>query len=236
MKKKNKTNASLKIFYVIFLILGIGFCIASIFFIKSGKEFMDKAVEITGTISLIEIDHDSDGDTTHNVYVNYEYNGVKYENKSVSTYTASMDEGDEIKLYCDPDNPEKVDNSYGEITPGIIMAIMGIGFMLFGILPLIGDHKKNSLKKRLLQEGQKIFAIVYDVSQNTSLEVNGRNPAVVTCRYEDMNTGELKEYKSNNIWDDSVYSLIVGETNIPVYIDRQDSSKYYVDVDSVLGD
>ncbi|MBR4083329.1 MAG: DUF3592 domain-containing protein [Lachnospiraceae bacterium] len=217
----------------IFGLVGVIFLIVCTFLTISGKKFDETAVEVSGTIMTIESYRDSDGDRHHRVYVDYEYQGRKYKDVRLNSYNSSMREGKEIILKLDPDNPEKVRTLHGNLIASVIMGGMGLIFVLVGIIPTVLGIRKDRRNKKLREQGRYIYAIVERIDINYSYSLNGRHPFVVYCNYQDEFSGVLYRFMSDNIWTDP-YPILQQGSEVRVYVDGQDYSKYHVDVESYL--
>lgn len=105
--------------------------IGGIFFLIEGISFREKAVEITAEIVDIETRYElKNGEKKryHDVYVDYTYNGVEYNDVSLNEYNSGMSVGERITLLCDPDNPGDIrSNTATYLTPGLMM---GMGLIL----------------------------------------------------------------------------------------------------------
>ncbi|MBR3824066.1 MAG: DUF3592 domain-containing protein [Lachnospiraceae bacterium] len=229
MKKKN----FYPILFGIFGIVGVILIVSSILVFAAGKKFDETAVEITGTISYIDSYWDSDGDRHYQVYVDYDFQGHEFTDIRLGTYTSSMYEGKEITLKVDPENPGKVKTPHSYMIAGIILAVLGVIFALIGIISAVIGIKKSAKKKELLQQGRYICAVVERVDMNYNYYVNGRHPYVIYCNYQDEYSGVLYRFKSDNMWTDP-YPFLQQGSNVRVYVDGQDYSKYYVDVEGSL--
>ena len=106
---------------------------------------------------------------------------------------------------------------------GIIWLLVGGGFLIF-----VGAKDKK--KKDLMQNGNMVYAEVTGGSEVFNVEVNGRHPWKLECKYEDPFSGEIYLYSSRNMFVDP-YPYIGQQ--IAVYVDRNDPSKYYVDIQSL---
>lgn len=112
----------------------------------------------------------------------------------------------------------------------IVFGSAGAPFLLVGIGFLIFVGIKNKKKKELMQNGNLIHAMVTGGSEVLNVEVNGRHPWKLECRYEDPFSGDIYLYSSRSIFVDPY--LYIGQ-QIAVYVDRNDPSKYYVDIQSL---
>ncbi|MCR4757761.1 MAG: hypothetical protein K5792_08180 [Butyrivibrio sp.] len=100
----------------------------------------------------------------------------------------------------------------------------GIGFTILGVTAS-GEGKK----KRLMENGRLIHAVVEGIELNTFITVNDMNPYNVFCGYVDPTTGEKIEFKSNNLYFNPNEFYELG-SYIDVYVDQDNYKKYYVDV------
>ena len=105
---------------------------------------------------------------------------------------------------------------------GLVFAGIGIGMYL-------SLRRRSALKEELIAGGYYEFATVISIDRNIRISINGRHPFVVVCRIE--RGGVLHEYKSDNLFTHP--GLKAGDP-IPVYLDRNDDSHYYVDVESAM--
>ena len=228
-----KRNKTVNLVFGIFAVIGSIFVIAGIIWLVSGLQFRKSAVEVTAVISEIDSYRDSDGDINHNVYVNYSYDGNTYNNMRLSEYSSSMYEGKEISLLVDPENPRKIGTVLGKIIGGVMFAGIGSIFALVGICPIIAMSRKKARKKKLIAAGRSIFGTVDNIACNTSYSVNGRHPFVVYCSYKDEYKDLIYRFKSDNLWTDPS-QIIQSGSEIRIYVDGTDFSKYHVDTESLL--
>ncbi|MBD5545644.1 MAG: hypothetical protein HDR01_15715 [Lachnospiraceae bacterium] len=223
-----KNDMVLPICLSIFAVIGIGLIVASICLFANGLLFRQSAVEITGTIEDITYYYDSDDEIHHQVFVTYAFEGKNYEGVRLNEYDGSMYVGKEIPLLCDPENPRKIETTSGFYWASITLFVMGIVCAGIGIIPLVVLLKKSLQAKRLLAKGYVLYATVEKVTINTSLTVNGQNPYVIYCTWQNEYTGALYRFKSKNLWVEPAFDT---GSEIKVYVDENDYSKYYVDTE-----
>lgn len=228
--RKNKT---LIIFFAVFAVSGIIMLITSFWQLAEGIRFQKKAVEVTGKIVDIVSYKASDGDMSYAVYVTYTYEGKTYEKIRLGGYSSSMFVGKSISLLCDPENPDKVQTASDLWVVVIVLMLMGIVFSCVGIIPAVLVAKRRKREKRLIAEGIVLNAIVVNIDMNRSLSVNRRHPYIIECIWRDEYSDVTYRFRSGNLWTDPGIYFDIG-SQINVYADRNDYSKYYVDAESVL--
>lgn len=207
--------------------------IGGIIFFISGSRFKENAIPVTGVITRIETSRDSDGDTSHSVFVTYEVNGTTYSNIHLSEYSSSMYEGKSIELYCDPYDPAKVSTTLGYIIASGVLLLLGIIFSCIGIIPAIISMIKKNLHKNVQANGRRIYGVVDSIDYDTNLSVNGRNPFIVYCTYTDEFAGVTYRFKSDHVWTDP-YPILQPGSSIEIFVMPNDFSKYYVNVEGAL--
>lgn len=221
------------IFLSIFSITGLIFLISGIIWMISGVKFKETAVEISAEIVDINTYEDSDGDTSHRVYVNYSFNGTDYEHVQIHSYNSSMYVGKTISLLCDPKNPVNLQSSSSYIIGSVIFIFLGAVFALVGIIPCIKLIKRRIKRNKLLTSGQTLNATVDKIICNPNMHVNGQHPYVIYCSYYDAYKDITYRFKSDNLWTNPEPAITCGGY-IDVRVDTNDYSIYYVDADSAI--
>ncbi len=114
----------------------------------------------------------------------------------------------------------------------IVALVLGVQILVFGSIGggfLLNQKKKQRLKERLMREGYYEMADVVDVVRQHNVQVNGRCPYRVICRI--LRDGVLHEYRSEML---PYHPGLAAGAQVPVYLDRYDERKYYVDVERVM--
>lgn len=122
--------------------LFIGVCIAfsGISRLNQSKRFESKAVEIQATVSQVSkhVSAGSDSGDYYDIYVNYEYNGMKYQNVHLTSQGMLCQVGDLETVLIDPDHPSVCTTgnslspaSYALIAGGIFLVIIMV-MKIFG--------------------------------------------------------------------------------------------------------
>lgn len=232
MKKDKLSQKILILVPGAFLIAGIGMLIGGIFLLMSTLRFKETAVEIPGEITRIDGAYDNDGDEHYSVFVSYEYNGERYENVRLNSYSSSMYEGKKISLYCDPESPRHIQAGSMLYFAPVFLLAMGTVFALVGGGILIPTIITVSNRKKIREQGISIYATVEEIVYDTSIAVNGRHPYAIYCTYRDDYKDVTYRFKSGELWSDPSAVFPVGSM-IEVKVDANDYSKYYVNVDEM---
>jgi len=235
-----KNNANM-----IFLIVGTFLIIIGLFAARMGGikmidayRYSSKAMTTEGVITDIELERYGSGTETRTrriANVDYVINGNKYESKI--NFKAGMLIGDEITIYYLPDEPQIASlGSRTDLLAGIfIFVVGGLVFIAAGIHFLNVIRKKTAIKKYVKQNGTMIYAEVIAVETDFSVSVQGGNPySLLKCAVKDPETNKITAtYNSWGVKNDNLGSYVGKQ--VKVYLDPQDKSKYYVDLEDLMG-
>ena len=114
----------------------------------------------------------------------------------------------------------------------VLLLVLGVQVLIFGGIGvgcLLYLRKRRLLRERLLADGYREMADVIGTELQVNVRVNGRYPYRLVCRI--ARDGVLHEYRSDLLPADP--GLPPG-SRVPVYLDRYDARKYYVDVESIM--
>lgn len=189
---------------------------------RSWNRFKNDAVPVTAYISEIETYTDSDNEKQHNVYIEYEYEGVSYSDK-LNYYISGMKKGDSVQIYVDLYSPS-INKSYSSVynTVAILFALLfgGIGGGLVG-----HEVKRAIFVNRLISEDKYVFA-VYSHEEKSNYSVNDVVYDRSVFVYDDGSGGELTFNSEPYPPDSHPYS---DGSTVRVYVDIEaDPKKYYV--------
>lgn len=226
-RKKRKNSVPVLVF-LIFALAGLGMIIGGFAFMANSLNFRKTAVEVTGTITEITSRRDSDGDVHHTTRVSYSYNGRDFDNVPLGYYNSNMYEGKDILLLVDPENPGHMTSKSGDTFTYILLLAMGAVFAAVGIIPLIGSLVGSRKRKKLMENGRQLHAVVERTDINTSVRYNGRHPYIVYCTYQDIGADVTYRFKSRSLMQDPGYAP--GDP-IEVFVDPEDYSNYVVMAD-----
>ncbi len=225
--KLNNKGFSVELFVGVGLaLIGLVFFIAGLVCGISQKMFLDRAKITEAEISLVDIYYDNDGSECVDVYVTYTVDDVEYSMKELNIRNSDMHEGETIEIYYDTKNPDKMQAISTGYTYMWGFGGVGLGIMLFGgffiaIYVRNGAIKKNGYMKKM---PVKMVDVCYPI------QTGGRMARRVICYNPNPKLDELNEYRSHLIWDDVVDSIDCDDL-IPVYIDKNNPKKYFMDVD-----
>ncbi len=206
------------IFGLIFMIIGIN--------IKIMTEGIKKnSVKTDATITNIRSFTNSDGESDYIVEVSFEVDGVYYSGR-LDYYDITMDKGDRVTIYYNPDNPSEILSHGGTVIFYIFLIVGGgvaiIGGMLTGIFVT-----EKSQKKKLIQ------ADIVDCITDYSIEIDGKNPYFI-LRATYIANGEKHYFNKKNLEKD--LSVIIEKNQIktvPVYVNPENFSEYNMDISGI---
>lgn len=228
-----RKSVSSRLFFILFgsIFAGIGaiFLIISIVLMVDNQNFKNKADKIVGVITEINAYYDSDDDLNHEVRVSYQYNGETYESR-LSEYSSSMYEGDRIDLYVDPENPYRVRSGSVATILFLIFGGLGLVFFLIGSGFLVKEILHKSKQNQLKQNGRKLRATITGGDMCYTVTINNRHPYKLDCMYQDEFTKESYLFSSDFVFDPPENYI---DAQVDVYVDPNEMSKYYVDMDSL---
>ncbi len=111
----------------------------------------------------------------------------------------------------------------------------GIGMVLLivGIVLLVCFKQQKESGNTLLQDGYYVMAKVERIYQNRWVHIWGKWPYVVECSYQDSQ-GNVYRFKSGNVMFDP--HSVIKDDLIRVYVDKNNFSRYYVDIRKISDD
>lgn len=142
------SSQSNKIAIVVSLIIGVVFAFTGIGLLIQSRQRAKYYIATTAIIDDIDVyveeEWDDDGywetRTYYDVYVDYEVNSVKYNDVFLDSYSSSMYEGAEIRIYYDSRDPSKISYNLTNWTSGAIctaVGAVGLGVAVFFIVKQI---------------------------------------------------------------------------------------------------
>lgn len=116
--------------------------------------------------------------------------------------------------------------------PFLLLFLVGGLFIFAGIFATISTIKNRPDRNNLKKTGQKCSGVIIRVTLDYSTTLNGRHPQMAVCHVVDSYSGEPFEVTSTAYMSDLNRFLM---REVDVYIDRYDRSKYFVDIEALVG-
>ena len=153
-----------------------------------------------------------------------------YVHQGNKEYTPEMSRGDLITINFMPDTPDKPRYVRKSAWTELLTAITGLIIIGLGVTATYLQRKARRKRMRLMETGKRIEAVITDIKQDENQSMKGMHPIIISCRYISPE-GRLYLFNSAPAWHRS-YEINL-RTKIPVYVDSDNPSHYYVDVESV---
>ena len=114
----------------------------------------------------------------------------------------------------------------------IVFGAMGAAFLLTGLILLGLDLRRRTRLRAACEDGICVQARIAEFRTNNRVNLNGMHPTVAECHWTDPDTGIVHVYFSRYLYV-HVEDLVKGQ-EVPLYLNRDDPSVGYVDIDAVL--
>ena len=211
-------------------IIGVIVLIASIALFVYDYQLEKRAVNITATITTIDYDKGKPQAT-----VKYSVERETYRQKVDVLEDKEYNIGDGLDIKYDMNNPGKlIENEHYIIyLPLLVISIL---ILLISVPKTKKILKKNSNIKYLKAKGLYLNGTIRDIIiNNNGKKVKGVFPYKLRCKY--FNPTDQQEYLFESV--DTYINLNeimmkYHNKEVLVYIDKQNTSNYYVDLDSLL--
>lgn len=229
----NNSKKVLRILGIVFIAVAIIVVVIFSFVITSNDSKKEEYDLITARISDIETEARKTSDGTkysHKVYVEYIYDGHRYEDVYLSFYSSSMHVGGEVDVYVNPDDPYDLYYDVGNfliifpIIFGGVFGIAGIVMLIFGI----GSKGRSELTHL----GIAVEAFVTYCGRS-NVTVNDAPTYVIKAEYTDAN-GQARSVKTDLLDFDPTAYVMQNAGKIMVYVDPKKPSRYYIDTAVML--
>ena len=79
-----------------------------------------------------------------------------------------------------------------------------------------------------METGIALQGVIKDIAVNNSVSINGSNPRKLICEAT-LPNGQPRYFESGNV-SPMIHPSVIGQP-ITIYVDRDDDSKYYIDVE-----
>ena len=221
-----------KLIFGIFAIVGALIILGGFKLQDVNTKFLEIAQTTSAQITDIDVYHDSDGDSHHTVYVEFDVDNKEYAG-TLNEYNSGMYIGEKITVYYDPQNPNNFKSS-GIKYVGYIVSAFGSIFFLIGIIPIGLGIKKSSNSKKLKESGFLIEAQIDKVYFNKNYAVNGRHPYRLSAHAQLPNSEKIYTFESENVWGNLQAVIDTHKfEKVNVYINLDNPKKYYVDLEEI---
>ena len=117
----------------------------------------------------------------------------------------------------------------------LFLGIFGlVGAIEYGIAigMVVRDKRKRKEREYLKSYGKRALADITDIQPQYNIRINGRNPLILYCRYENPADRKIYLYKSDYLDDNP--AIAIDETQVTVYYDPQNPEVYFVDTDALF--
>jgi hypothetical protein len=216
------------------LLIGKIFCgigiICAILMIVMGVNMVNAKINGAKTDAVITdietrtVHHNGETNTTRDVYVLYEVDGIPYE-KVLGYYTMGMRRGKTITVYYDPQNPDKLLN--GSVVPIILCIPLLAAFGGFGYNIIKRERERGVYINGLIAEDKYVVVDSDGIEENSNLTVNNVCYRCMRYKYTDKETGNEYEFVSNPYHPERC--PFTKGMPVKVYVDlEQDPTVHYV--------
>lgn len=118
-----------------------------------------------------------------------------------------------------------------ERTGFILATIVGGAFIIISIIYVISEIKRRYDKNSLMNGGVLCKGTIVAVEEHPTSHRNHVHPETALCQFPDNLSGGLRTVKSEYYYNR--LGIYIGR-EVDVYIDRNNSDKYYVDMSGVV--
>lgn len=213
----------------------IGLIVAAVWFVQI-QQFLSTAIKTTGHIRAIVAEIDGEGDPTYTPEIEFQdQHGKLYRLRTiVSGNEGDHQVGESVPVVYDPRDASKASvDSLVELYLGVFIVSLVSLLMLFaGSVIWWLFNKEEKRKLDLLNNGQRISAIIVEIIHMTSIKRRGQSPWMVSATWTNPLDNKKYDFTSELVWSDPKQYL--GSGTINAYIDPNDPEQYYLEVPQPL--
>ncbi|MEI6533505.1 MAG: DUF3592 domain-containing protein [Candidatus Roizmanbacteria bacterium] len=214
-----------------FAFIGIIFICVTVWQGSEEMNFLKSASSAKGMVTDVQMVSDDEGSVYHPVVsFKTESNKNIIFQGQVGSNPPEYKTGDTVTVKYEKNSPNnaQIENMINQwFLPGIF-GILGTIFASIGLVIVIVQMKKNDNKNWLLTNGQRITTTINSIKEDSSLEVQGNNPFVITSQWNNPTDNVIYIFKSDFIWfDPEVY---LSDKKIDVLIEPSNPKKYWMDI------
>lgn len=188
----------------------------------NGIKFKNNGVEVTATVTSI-IENESE----RSIYIEYEVEGTKYNNK-LGYWDEGLDLHSSVDIICLKDDPMTISGKSNFILLAIMLFVIAIGIGLMAFFNLKKYYKEEYRIYKLLKDGIKKEGTVVCSEELNIYSNHTFNAWALTATIQDEVFNSSKYWVKQPLID-------VRDAKIDIYIDRNDSNNYYIDLLSIRG-
>lgn len=206
--------------YFISLCIGILFLILGSIILSNGLKYKLHGEEVEAIVTKVV-----ENEEERSIYIKYNYNGVDYENK-LGYWNEELDLDSVVKILVLKDNPEDFSAKSDYVSLSILVLIIGLVVTGMAVFDIAKHYKEKYRIYHLLKDGYVVKGKVECVEAINTRASFGHNAWELSVTYED------KVFNSTRFWITAPLYEIKGGM-IDVYVDKDNSENYYVDLWSV---
>lgn len=201
-----------RIILLIMTILGVAFLIPTAVMLGIFHQQTQGMIPMEGTIA------DWSGD---NPVIAYTVDGQEYRSTMSVSYNPHWPVGSPYRVMVDPAQPPHATDYFLVLMAGIFGVVsiitLGIGFTIWAVM-----RRGERRREEIMQYGLRTTAVIVELRQNRSVQVNSRHPwvAVATCTHP--TTREEMTLKSHMLW----HPTVAEGDKVDVAFDPLDERRY----------
>lgn len=138
--------------------------------------------------------------------------------------------GDKVKVYYSRENSKNaVINSFITLWSSIaVKAVIGIIFLISGIIFLAIQQQRKKLKQRLKKNGVIIVTTITGIKKDEQTKINWRHPYRIYSELKSSGHHKTFKFISDEIWFNPESYL--KDKTIKVFVEADDYNKYWMDI------
>ena len=199
-----------------FLIVGVIFLLTAAVMIGVFHQQTQGMIPVEGAIASWNGDHP---------VVAYTVDGQECFYHSSVSYSPHWPVGSPYRLMVDPVSPVRATDYFlvlmGGIFGGMAILLLAVGFIIWHIM-----GRRERRREELFQYGLRTTAVVTELRQNRSVQVNHRHPWVAVAACVHPTTREKITVSSHMLWKPTVAE---GDS-VDVFFDPMDERRYAMDI------
>lgn len=224
MKQVQRTMGILA---VVFMLLSVALLAGGGIVYMNYAAWKRNALPVTAVVT--DSVYRSESDTRY--IIAYDVDGVTYDG-ALNYSDSSLYTGRKVEIYVNPDNPREFRTNAANIV-AIVFGAIGGSFLIPAVVLCWAALRGRGREKRMKAYGMEIVAEIMEV-QPTALSINNRRTYAIYCRWKNPQDDTMYIFRSAALTLDP--TVILQEraiTALPVWVDRHNYHKYWVDLSAV---